>query len=367
MVGIALNVFGALRVAVGQHIVSVHCRHHVLAGRVHDGEVKARIHRHGEEGGVQIGAAGQAEADVGHAQNGAHPQLFFAGFQCLHGGQNVLLLGAGGQGQAVDVDVLPRDADGKGRLRDAAGNGHPVLGGGQNAPLIDGKTHDGRTVLFAQGQDRVQLFLLAVGRVDDGLAVVHAQTVFQRLHIGGIQLQRQAGDALQGLDHLGHQGRLVHAGCTHVHVQHLSTGFHLTDRLLQNVVHILFPQCLLEALFAGGVDALTHHRDAVHIDKVHRRAEHRGHFVGRTAGYAACKNAVQQLDELRRGAAAAARRKQVQVPVGLHFHGEELRSDIVAAAVGPGQTRIGLDEHRKVAGHSLCQTLCHGEDLLGAQ
>ena len=53
-----------------------------------------------------------------------------------------------------------------------------------------------------------------------------------------------------------------------VHVQHLSTGFHLTDRLLQNVVHILFPQCLLEALFACGVDALTHHRDAVHIDKV---------------------------------------------------------------------------------------------------
>ena len=27
----------------------------------------------------------------------------------------------------------------------------------------------------------------------------------------------------------------------------------------------------------------------------------------------------------------------------------------------------GLDEHREIAGHSLCQTLCHGEDLLGAQ
>ena len=277
------------------------------------------------------------------------------------------MLGAGGQGQTVDVDVLPRDAGGKGRLRDAAGNGHTVLGGGQDAPLIDGKAHDGRTVLFAQGQNRVQLFLLAVGRVDDGLAVVHAQAVFQCLHIGGIQLQRQAGDALQGLDHLGHQGRLVHAGCAHVHVQHLSPGLHLTDRLLQNIVHILFPQCLLEALFARGVDALTHHRDAVHVDEIHRRTQHRGHFVGRTAGYAACKNAVQQLDELRRGAAAAARREQMQVPVGLHFHGEELRGDIVAAAVGPGQARIGLDEHRKVAGHSLCQTLCHGKDLLGAQ
>ena len=366
-VGIPLNVLRTLRVAVGQHVVSIHRRHHLLAGRVHDGKVQPGVHRHGEEGGVQIGAAGQAEADVGHTQNGAHAQLFLAGFQRLHGGQNVLLLGAGGQGQTVDVDVLPRDAGGKGRLRDAAGNGHPVLGGRQDAPLIDGKAHDSRTVLFAQGQNGVQLFLLAVGGVDDGLAVVHAQTVFQRLHIGGVQLQRQAGDALQGLDHLGHQGRLVHAGRAHVHVQHLSTGLHLTDRLLQNIVHILFPQCLLEALFARGVDAFTHHRDTVHVDKVHRRAEHRGHFVGRTAGYAACKNAVQQLDELRRGAAAAARRKQMQLPVGLHFHGEELRGDIVAAAVGPGQARIGLDEHREIAGHSLRQTLCHGEDLLGAQ
>ena len=89
--------------------------------------------------------------------------------------------------------------------------------------------------------------------------------------------------------------------------------------------------------------------------------------MGRTAGYAACKNAVQQLDELRRGAAAAARREQMQIPVGLHFHSEELRGDIVAAAVGPGQARIGLDEHREIAGHSLRQTLCHGKDLLGAQ
>ena len=87
----------------------------------------------------------------------------------------------------------------------------------------------------------------------------------------------------------------------------------------------------------------------------------------RAAGHAARKHAVQQLDELRRGAAAAAGGEQVQFTVGLHLHGKQLWGDVVAAAVGPGQARIGLDEHRKVAGHSLCQTLCHGEDLLGAQ
>ena len=37
------------------------------------------------------------------------------------------------------------------------------------------------------------------------------------------------------------------------------------------------------------------------------------------------------------------------------------------AAVRPGQTGVGLDEHREVAGHGLGQPLCHGEDLFGSQ
>ena len=82
---------------------------------------------------------------------------------------------------------------------------------------------------------------------------------------------------------------------------------------------------------------------------------------------ATCKGAVEQLDELRGGAAAAAGGKQVQLPVGLHLQSKQLRGDIVAAAVRPGQTGVGLDEHREVAGHGLGQPLCHGEDLFGSQ
>ena len=266
-VGIPFDVLRALLVPVGQNVIGIHGRHHLLAGRVHNGKVQPRIHGHGEEGGVQVGAAGQAEADVGHAQNGAHAQLLFAALQRLHRGQNVLLLGAGRQGQAVDVDILPRDTGCQCSFGNAARNGHAVLGGRQDAPLVDGKANDGCAVFFAQRQNGPEFFFLAVGGVDDGFAVVHPQAVFQRLHVGGIQLQGQAGDALQRLDHLRHQGRLVHAGRAHVHVQHLRPGFHLTDRLFQNVVHIAFPQSLLEALFAGGVDALAHHCDTVHIDK----------------------------------------------------------------------------------------------------
>ena len=200
-----------------------------------------------------------------------------------------------------------------------------------------------------------------------GLAVAAPAGCFPVPGRWRIQLQRQADHALQGLDHLRHQGRFIHAGGTHVHVQHLRPGFHLAHGLFQNVVHIILPQCLLEALFAGGVDALAHHGDAVHVDIIHGGAQHRGHGVGRAARHAALEHPVQQPDELRRGAAAAAGGKQIQLPVGLHFQRKQLRGNVVAAAVGPGQARVGLDEHREVAGHGLGQALCHGEDLLGAQ
>ena len=366
-VGKALDVLCALLVPVGQHVVGVHRRHHLLTGGVHDGKVQPCVHGHGQKGGVQVGAAGQTKADVGHAQHGAHAQLLFAGFKRLYRGQHIFLLGAGGQGKAVDVDILPGNACCQRRFGDAAGNGHTVCGFGLDAFFVDGQTHDGGTVLLAQRQDGGKFFRLAVGGVDDGLAVVHPQTPRQRLHVGGVQLQGQTGHALQRLDHLLHQHRLVYAGCAYVHVQDLRTGLCLTDGLLQHIVHVAFPQCLLEALFAGGVDALAHHRDAVHRDRVHRGAQHRGHPVRGTPRGAACKGAVEQLDELRGGAAAAAGSKQVQLPVGLHLQGEQLRGDVVAAAVRPGQTGVGLDEHREVAGHGLGQSLCHGEDLFGSQ
>ena len=285
----------------------------------------------------------------------------------LHRGKHILLLGAGRQGQAVDVDILLRDACRQCRVPDAAGNGHAVLGFGQDTPLVNGKADHRRAVLFAQGQNGVQLFRLAVHRVDDGLAVVDPQAPFQRLDMRGIQLQRQADHALQRLDHLLHQGRLIHAGRTYVHIQDLGPGLGLAHGLFQHIVHIPFPQGLLEPLFSGGIDALTHHRDAVHIHAVHGAAHHRLHWVVRAARPAIGKHAVQQLDEFRGGAAAAACSKQAQFPVGLHLHGVELRGDIVARAIGAGQACVGLDEHREAAGQGLGQPLCHGEDLLGAK
>ncbi len=86
--------------------------------------------------------------------------------------------------------------------------------------------------------------------------------------MGRVQLQRQAYNALQRLDDLLHKGWLVHAGCAYVDVQNLRTCLRLADRLLKDVVHIAVTQRLLKTLFAGGVDALADHGNAVHIDAV---------------------------------------------------------------------------------------------------
>ena len=141
-----------------------------------------------QENGVQIGPAGQTEADIGHAQNGTHSQLLLAPLQRLHGGQRVLLLGAGGQRQTVDVDILKGNARVQRCVADTAGNGYPLPRAGGYARPVHRQADHCRAVLFAQRQHMLQHGGCAVDGVDDGLAVIDPQAPFQRLEVGGIQL-----------------------------------------------------------------------------------------------------------------------------------------------------------------------------------
>ena len=71
--------------------------------------------------------------------------------------------------------------------------------------------------------------------------------------MGGIQLQRQADHALQGLDHLFHQSRLIHAGRTYVHIQDLGPGLGLAHGLFQHIVHILPSRACWNRFFPVGL------------------------------------------------------------------------------------------------------------------
>ena len=272
-ISVGSHVVGALRVLGGQHAVGTDGGHHLGGVGVHDGKVQPGHHGHSQKRGVQVAAAGQAKADVGNAQHGAHAQLLFAagqGFQRLDGS---LLLGAGGKGQAVNVNILVGDANGVGGLDDALGNGKAAISCVRDAVLVQRQTDDGGTVLFAQRQDHIQRALLAVDRVDDGFAVIDTQGMGEGVRVGGVQLQGQIGDGLQVADQLLQRGRLIDAGQTGVDVQHLGTGLGLGHCLGAGVGTVPFPQGLLQPLFAGGVDALTYHSDAGHVHKAHRRTQ----------------------------------------------------------------------------------------------
>ena len=172
---------------------------------------------------------------------------------------------------------------------------------------------------------------------------------------------------MQRFHRLLHQGRLVHPRRAHVHIQQVRTLLRLGHRLLQNIIHIPLGQRLLEPLFAGGVDALAHHPHGVHRHAGHGGAQHRRHGMGLTARLAVPEHAAQQANEIRRGAAAAASGEQAQLPVRLHLLGEQLRRDVVTAAVGTGQARVGLDEHREIPRQGRRQPTGHRQNFLGAQ
>ena len=361
--GIPGDVIGALLIPVGQNAERRNRRHHLLQVRVDDGQIQPVHHSQGQKRRVQVRAAGQAEADVGNTQHRVYPQLFLAGFQGAERLHHILLLGAGRQGQAVDVNVLLGNTGRQRRLLNAPGHLHALFGLLGNAVFVQGQADHRRAVLFAERKNRVQHLLFAVHRVHDGLAVVHAQPTLQRVRLGAVQLQGQIHHRLNGLHRHFHHGRLIHAGQAHVYVQHLGSGVHLLHRLGQDVIHVAVPQCLLEALFSGGVDAFAHNGHVVHLNRLHRRAQPAARrYIAHGRGFAS-KALLQQADKLRRGAAAAAQHGDSQLLIGLHLAAIFLRRNVVAAAVCPGQAGIGLHKHRNLRPGRFAQGFGHGVDL----
>ena len=106
----ALEVAHGALVAVIEHVERVDRVHHRLRVRVEDRQVEAVRHREREEGDVQNLALRQAERDVRHAEHRLDAEALF---DHRHGAQRLGRLGllrADGEREAVDVDVLARDA-----------------------------------------------------------------------------------------------------------------------------------------------------------------------------------------------------------------------------------------------------------------
>ena len=365
-VGVDSHIIVALFILAGQNAVSPHRRHHLGGVGVHDGQIQPRLHGKGEERRVDVTPAGKAKADVGDAQHRAHAQFPLAagqGFQRLGGGA---LLGGNREGQAVDIHILPGDADGVGGGHNAAGDFQTPFHRLGDAALIQRKAHHGGAVLFAQRQNGIQHLLLAVHRVDDGLTVIDAQRTGQRVPVGRIQLQRQVGDRLEFPHQHFQRGGFVNIRQPGVDVQHFGPGLGLGHRLGAGIGAVALPQRLLEAFFAGGIDALAHHGDAVHLHAAHRSAQAAADHRNFGGGGLASGEFFQAGDKLGVGAAAAAQHGNAGGQVGGHLRRKPGGPDVVAA-VGVGQPRVGLDKHRHPCGNHPAKTLGERQNLPGAQ
>ena len=192
--------------------------HHSVRVGVEDGQVQAAGHGHGEKRLVDQGSGGQTEGDVGYAQHRLQPKLVLdtaEGVQRLGG---TLLFRRGGEGQAVDIYVLPADAVGQGRLQDAAGDVHPLLGGLGDAVLVKRQSHHGGPVLLDQGENGLHGFPVPIHRINDGLAAVDPEGPLQHLGVSGVQLKGGVAYPLDGLHRPDHHLLLVHLRQTYVYI-----------------------------------------------------------------------------------------------------------------------------------------------------
>ena len=259
------------------------------------------------------------------------------------------MIGRGGHDQAVDEDAVRADAVAGGLGHDALGDGEAGLGGIGDAAFVERKADDVGAVVGNQRKDLIHDLLLAVDRVDDGLAGVAAYGGLDGGGIGGVDLQRQQRGALELLGRLLDDLDLVDLGQADVDVQDIGTLLLLADALAYDVVQVAVAQGLLQALFAGGIDALADDGDLVAVaGKVHHGLgacdRHAGLAVARTGRVVIDKRA-QRCHVRGRGTAATAHDAHA---VGDHagdglgvFGGLDIK-DGVAVVVHAGQSSVGL-------------------------
>ena len=150
---------------------------------------------------------------------------------------------------------------------------------------------------------------------------------------------------------------LVDLGQAHVDVQDVGALLLLADALAHHVVQIAVAQGLLQALFAGGVDALADDGDFVAIagevhDRLGARDRHAGLAVAR-AGRVVVDKRAQGRHVRRRGAAATAHDAHAVLDHagdGLGVLGCLDIKDGIAVIVNVGQSRIGL-HHNGLVGN----------------
>ena len=144
-----------------------------------------------------------------------------------------------------------------GIVKDLLGNRDSSVGVFRDAVFIQSKTDNRGAILGDQRKNLVHDRLLAVDRVDNRLSVVDSEGCLKDLRLSGVDLERHVNDGLQGFDYLDHHSFFVDSRRADIDIEDVSARLDLLDRHSENVIHVLFFQCLSESFLACRVDSLT--------------------------------------------------------------------------------------------------------------
>ena len=103
----------------------------------------------------------------------------------------------------------------------------------------------------------VHNFLAAVYGVDEGLAVVVAQCLFDYRSFRGVNLERRVKCILNCAYCIHHRLCFVNSRQTYIYVENLCARINLAFCLCKDKVHVVALEGSLYLLFAGGVDSLA--------------------------------------------------------------------------------------------------------------
>ena len=240
-----------------------------------------------------------------------------------------LRLGGDGERQRVNDHVLARDAVLRRGVVYELGALYAALGGLGYAALVEREADDHAAVFLHQREHRGHALGLGAHGVYHRLAVIAPHGALERAGVRAVELQGQAGHALQGADRaLEHLG-LVHAGKADVDVQDVRARVLLRRALGEDIVHVRAAERLLELGLARRVYALADNDGGGAY--LHRRGE--GGNDGAALPHRGREGQVAALadeggDVLRRGAAAAAEELRAGFGDGPHAPGEVLRAEV---------------------------------------
>ena len=253
----ALDIRRASCVLPAQNAAGIHRVHHLFDIRVDDGQRQPRKDCLRQKRLRNDCSLRQSEGNIRYAQHGFKPQLCSDapnGFQRL---PDLPLLSGNRQRQAVDGDIFTRNSLPDRRIHNLVRECHAFVAARRQSAFAKCQTDDCRTVFFRQRKDGLERAFRRVDAVDEALARCGTQSRFNRRRIGGINLQGQTDRAADGGHHPAHQIDLINSGQTNVDIQNLCACVRLLNRLRDDIIHILFAECLLKTLLARRIDSLA--------------------------------------------------------------------------------------------------------------